>query len=1202
MEYVQQIQKLRKEQRYYSMWELPPLLEVDTDGLGSDGNADSDGSLSPAATSGVTSCSSDSAWSEDTRRELEVLFSQLSREHSDLQRNYQLLHEKLRQLTCFSDADAANVNYATLQADYNAARARIRDLEEILQLKNNREREASDGANAGRPTVVPSLLEIQAKFVREKHIQQTQMAILVKRLEEAKDRHQSVQAELNEARDQNELLEFRILELEEIQERAPSQCSTDQRDRKDVCTDTDSDDVSVGDSGITSLASLMVECPSPVLPRSPCSSGSSLDSDYLGEKISSVKAELQLMVSSLNDPSQKTVLAQLQALLGVCQSRLAHKSPIASETSNWDWQLQESGIFEEDHHHSTDGSTQTDAVECDGHNGDVSIRVTVPLPLCGRVTEDKEIQMSPAEMEDKSVQTAMTDVQDFAVQTDLIVCHSAGAEEKSYRDQGVQFYEERPMFAEEDSQTEGQVMTLEEFRDVESYYVQQIEILQKEKASHRKKFQASRDETTKSVQQLELLGRQFQERERQFEEILQKNCRAFERELETARELNNNELSTLKECLQLVWHEVKDYANVTDMPKTSVMEFTQALISSLHGICNELGQLRVRVVDLADMEQAFQTTLRQADGLVHHMEEKHLQRIRELEHVEHELRIQLNHPTGSHQSYDMDGSLEIKIQELEQEKDALSLQVGKCQELEDYCQRLHGRLEEYEQRERSLHQAVQDTERRFSTREQRYREEIQLMKTELDKCRENEATWRQRLEQRDSQLGLMRNELEAEQKTIASLELEVKELQSKLDKDDTSFRNEVTKLRSQLTTSLAQLNELESLNCQLREKIVEYQNTIYSLQRSLDEKSCQNGNLMAENNRLAQAQMEMMSMSMVAMAKPLTEELLEIESDEGCMSPEPVAATSETAATLDDFQEISLPTTPTVVDGCNNVFEEHFKVLESLESYLETQHLTGATAEDNDESGISTSPSIHENENFALLEAQLSQLRTEKHFLLNSVVNSQKKDEVIQILVDQLKYNAPRQYLIETAAHIRKIATNGDYDANQHRTHDKDIDRVCSMLEAPIDLTDVTTEGCSLISQQPSASPNCNYDVVIPHNKVVRRQTTVTVLPEEDPLLSPPSDLKITRKVGNDGLVIAWLPSPDSECVGYLICVNGQEAHRGRNAQRTKAVLSGLDLHSEMDISPQLLSTCPTSDWLLALIKDMPATRNRLSRPRPSSR
>lgn len=66
------------------------------------------------------------------------------------------------------------------------------------------------------------------------------------------------------------------------------------------------------------------------------------------------------------------------------------------------------------------------------------------------------------------------------------------------------------------------------------------------------------------------------------------------------------------------------------------------------------------------------------------------------------------------------------------------------------------------------------------------------MQVELEKCRENETIWRQRLEHRDGQLGLMRNELEAEQKAIASLELEVKELQSKLDKDDTSFRNEVS--------------------------------------------------------------------------------------------------------------------------------------------------------------------------------------------------------------------------------------------------------------------------------------------------------------------------------------------------------------------------------------------------------------------------
>ena len=57
--------KLRKDQRFFSMWELPPLLEVDTDTVNdvSGPSEGSQGSLSPAnMSSGVTSCSE--AWSE----------------------------------------------------------------------------------------------------------------------------------------------------------------------------------------------------------------------------------------------------------------------------------------------------------------------------------------------------------------------------------------------------------------------------------------------------------------------------------------------------------------------------------------------------------------------------------------------------------------------------------------------------------------------------------------------------------------------------------------------------------------------------------------------------------------------------------------------------------------------------------------------------------------------------------------------------------------------------------------------------------------------------------------------------------------------------------------------------------------------------------------------------------------------------------
>ena len=151
---------------------------------------------------------------QETRRELEVFFSQLSREHSELQRSYQMLHEKLRQLTCFSDHDAHNVNYATLQADYGAAVARIRDLEEIVQLKQSQELVPR--------LQVPSMLQVQARFVREKHALETQIAVANYRIQEFKTKCAAMQAEINEARDQNELLEFRILELEECQERVIS--------------------------------------------------------------------------------------------------------------------------------------------------------------------------------------------------------------------------------------------------------------------------------------------------------------------------------------------------------------------------------------------------------------------------------------------------------------------------------------------------------------------------------------------------------------------------------------------------------------------------------------------------------------------------------------------------------------------------------------------------------------------------------------------------------------------------------------------------------------------------------------------------------------------------------------------------------------------------------------------------------------------
>jgi len=108
------------------------------------------------------------------------------------------------------------------------------------------------------------------------------------------------------------------------------------------------------------------------------------------------------------------------------------------------------------------------------------------------------------------------------------------------------------------------------------------------------------------------------------------------------------------------------------------------------------------------------------------------------------------------------------------------------------------------------------------------------------------------------------------------------------------------------------------------------------------------------------------------------------------------------------------------------------------------------------------------------------------------------------------------------------------------------------------------------------------------------------VLPEQDAHLAPATDLRVTRRVGQDGLVVAWQPSPDPHCAGYLvggrsrprqrlgtgdrvmdclfvvgfaqICINDQEAQRVRSAQRTKAVLCGLDLQQHLEICIYSLS------------------------------
>merc|ERR1719412_2459171 len=69
------------------------------------------------------------------------------------------------------------------------------------------------------------------------------------------------------------------------------------------------------------------------------------------------------------------------------------------------------------------------------------------------------------------------------------------------------------------------------------------------------------------------------------------------------------------------------------------------------------------------------------------------------------------------------------------------------------------------------------------------------------------------------------------------------------------------------------------------------------------------------------------------------------------------------------------------------------------------------------------------------------------------------------------------------------------------------------------------------------------------------------------PTLMPPQNFRITRRVGSDSLLVAWTPPNDNEVSGYLIYVNGYLHQKVRSACRTKALLHGLNLKVNFELS-----------------------------------
>uniref|UniRef100_A0A8C3X5W1 Janus kinase and microtubule interacting protein 1 n=1 Tax=Catagonus wagneri TaxID=51154 RepID=A0A8C3X5W1_9CETA len=131
-----------------------------------------------------------------TREEADLRFCQLTREYQALQRAYALLQE---QVGGTLDAEREARTREQLQADLLRCQAKIEDLEKLLVEKGQ-----------------------DSRWVEEKQLLIRTNQDLLDKINRLETEKNQLKMEMQDAKDQNELLEFRVLELEERERRSPA--------------------------------------------------------------------------------------------------------------------------------------------------------------------------------------------------------------------------------------------------------------------------------------------------------------------------------------------------------------------------------------------------------------------------------------------------------------------------------------------------------------------------------------------------------------------------------------------------------------------------------------------------------------------------------------------------------------------------------------------------------------------------------------------------------------------------------------------------------------------------------------------------------------------------------------------------------------------------------------------------------------------
>nr|XP_028585714.1 janus kinase and microtubule-interacting protein 3 isoform X3 [Podarcis muralis] len=190
--------RYRKQKKKFAKFPKKPVVETFF-GYDEEASLESDGSSISYQTDRTdqTPCTPDDDLEEGmAKEETELRFRQLTMEYQALQRAYALLQE---QVGGTLDAEREVKTREQLQAEIHRSQAQIDDLEKAL---------AEQGQDM--------------KWIEEKQALYRRNQELVEKIKQMEVEEARLKHDVQDAKDQNELLEFRILELEERERRSPA--------------------------------------------------------------------------------------------------------------------------------------------------------------------------------------------------------------------------------------------------------------------------------------------------------------------------------------------------------------------------------------------------------------------------------------------------------------------------------------------------------------------------------------------------------------------------------------------------------------------------------------------------------------------------------------------------------------------------------------------------------------------------------------------------------------------------------------------------------------------------------------------------------------------------------------------------------------------------------------------------------------------